>query len=82
MGIEAGVRGAGRDVNQIFGRYLITSPNGALINTCCQSAGGGNFVYYVDPGYANLPYSTALSNPNLAMTVNNFGAGTITVKNP
>ena len=82
MVIEAGVRGAGRDVNQIFGRYLITSPNGALINTCCQSAGGGNFVYYVDPGYANLPYSTALSNPNLAMTVNNFGAGTITVKNP
>lgn len=80
--IEAGVRGAGRDVDQVFGRYLITSPNGAPISTCCASVGGGNYVYYVDPGYAALPYSTAVSNSALALNVNNFGAGTITVKNP
>ena len=80
--IEAGVRGAGHNVDQTFGRYLISSPNGAPIATCCQSVGGGNYVYYVDPGYAALPYSTAVSNPGLAMNVGNFGAGTITVKNP
>ena len=80
--LEAGVRGAGRDVTQVFGRYLITSPDGSAITTCCQSTGGGNYVYYVDPGYANLPYSTAQSNPGLAMNVQNFGAGNITVKNP
>ena len=79
--IEAGARGAGRDVQQIFGRYLITSPDGSPINTSIAT-GGGNYVYYLDPGYAGLPYSTALSNPNLAMNVNNFGAGSITVKNP
>lgn len=80
--IEAGIRGAGHDVTQDFGRYLITSPDGSTIPTCCASANGGNYIYYVDPGYAALPYSTAVSNPSLAMTVNNFGAGTITVKNP
>jgi iron complex outermembrane receptor protein len=79
--LEAGVRGAGRDVTQIFGRYLISTPNGAPIDTSI-APGGGNNVYYLDPGYAGLPYSTALSNPSLAMNVNNFGAGTITVKNP
>ena len=40
--------------------------------------------YYQDPGYGNpsIPYSTALSNPGLALTVNNFAVGPIIVKNP
>ena len=32
--------------------------------------------------HAEYPYSTAVSNPGLAMTVNNFAAGNIIVKNP
>jgi iron complex outermembrane recepter protein len=83
--LSAGLRYATRDVDQIFGRYLI---NGTLANG--QVAGnnsdpnGGPWLYYQDPGYGtpNIPYSTALSNPALAMNVHNFAAGTITVKNP
>ena len=83
--ISAGVRYAGRDVDQTFGRYLI---NGTLADG--EVAGSGNncpcgpWLYYQDPGYGkpNIPYSTALSNPALALNVNNFGVGTITVKNP
>jgi len=78
--IAFGVRGSGRDVDQVFGRYLITSPDGTPIVP--PTTGAGNYVYYLDPGYANLPYSTALSNPNLASTINGFGVGPMTVKNP
>ncbi len=90
--ISAGLDYAGRDVNQIFGRYLI---NGTLANgEIAGNANGPNptnpgtnfgpYLYYQDPGYGtpNIPYSTATSNPGLAMTVNNFGAGSIIVKNP
>ena len=80
--ISAGIRGAGHDVTQIFGRYLITTPDGSAIANCCQSPVGGNYVYYLDPGYAALPYSTAGSNPNLAQTMNGFGTGSMIVKNP
>jgi TonB-dependent receptor len=86
--ITAGVRYAGRDIDQTFGRYLI---NGTLAdgrvagtNTGTPDAGFGPWLYYQDPGYGtpSIPYSTALSNPALASTVNNFGAGKIIVKNP
>jgi iron complex outermembrane receptor protein len=86
--ITAGVRYAGRDIDQTFGRYLI---NGTLAdglvagtNTGTPAPGFGPWVYFSDPGYGNpsIPYSTALSNPGLALTVNNFGAGPIMVKNP
>ena len=80
--ISAGARYAGRNVDQTFGRYLITSPDGSPIANCCQAPTGGNYVYYIDPGYAALPYSTATSNPGLAMQVNGFGVGPMLVKNP
>jgi TonB-dependent receptor len=90
--ITAGVRYAGRDIDQTFGRYLIngTEPGG-VAGSCGAGfqpgAGFGPWLYYQDPGYCQagaptIPYSTAVSNPNLALTVNNFGAGPIIVKNP
>jgi iron complex outermembrane receptor protein len=91
MTISAGVRYAGRDVDQTFGRYLI---NGTLADgevagstgTPCGtiSAGTGPWLYYQDPGYGcpHIPYSTQLTNPGLALTVPNFGVGNIIVKNP
>ena len=86
--ITAGLRYAGRDVDQSFGRYLI---NGTLAdgqvagtNTGTPAAGFGPWLYYQDPGYGtpSIPYSTAVSAPNLALTVNNFAVGNIIVKNP
>jgi TonB-dependent receptor len=90
--LSGGIDYAGRDISQIFGRYLIngTLANGEIAgnangpNPSNPGAGYGPYDYYQDPGYGkpNIPYSTALSNPGLAMTVNNFGAGNIIVKNP
>jgi TonB-dependent receptor len=90
--ITAGVRYAGRDVDQTFGRYLINGTEaGGVAGSCGKGftpgAGFGPWLYYQDPGYCQsgaptIPYSTAASNPNLALTVNNFGAGNIIVKNP
>jgi iron complex outermembrane receptor protein len=86
--ITAGVRYAGRDVDQTFGRYLI---NGTLAdgqvagtNTGTPATGFGPWLYYQDPGYGtpSIPYSTAVSAPNLALTVNNFAVANIIVKNP
>jgi iron complex outermembrane recepter protein len=91
MTISAGVRYAGRDLDEVFGRYLI---NGTLANGQVAGAGGtpcgtlspgtGPWLYYQDPGYncPNVPYSTATSNPNLLLTVPNFAVGNINVKNP
>ena len=39
-------------------------------------------MYYQDPGYAFIPYSTAITNPGLVKYVNNFANGTIAVKDP
>ena len=90
--LSAGLRYAGRDVDQTFGRYLI---NGTLANG--QIAGNANgptptnpgtgfgpYLYYQDPGYGtpNIPYSTAVSNPGLVGTYPNFAVGNIIVKNP
>ena len=85
--LTGGFRYAGRDVSQTFGRYLETGPGGtglagAPVANCCQDPNGGNWLYYQDPGYAAIPFSTAVSNPGVAMTVNNFGVGNIVVKNP
>jgi TonB-dependent receptor len=86
--ITAGLRYAGRDVDQTFGRYLIngTLSNGEVAgtNTGTPAAGFGPWLYYQDPGYGtpSIPYSTAVSAPNLALTVNNFAVGNIIVKNP
>ncbi len=82
--IEAGFRIAGRDVSQAFGRYLINGydVNGNLISNCCYGSGNGAGLYYQDPGYASIPFSTATSNPGLALTVHNFALGNIIVKNP
>jgi iron complex outermembrane receptor protein len=90
--LSVGFRIANRNVEEVFGRYLI---NGTLADgEIAGNANGptpfnpgaafGPFLYYQDPGYGkpNIPYSTAVSNPGLAMTVNNFAAGNIIVKNP
>ena len=95
MTISAGVRYAGRDVEQTFGRYLIngTLSNGEVAGSdgisqklpCGTNLPGtGPWLFYQDPGYGcpNIPYSTALSKPALALTVPNFAVGNITVKNP
>jgi iron complex outermembrane recepter protein len=86
--VTFGFRYAGRDIDQTFGRYLIngTLANGEVAGTNggTPSPGFGPWLYYQDPGYGNpsIPYSTALSAPGLALTVNNFAAGSIIVKNP
>jgi iron complex outermembrane receptor protein len=86
--ITAGVRYAGRDIDQDFGRYLIngTLANGQVAgtNTGTPAAGFGPWLYYQDPGYGtpSVPYSTPLTNPGIGLTVNNFAVGNIGVKNP
>jgi TonB-dependent receptor len=89
---SAGARYATRDVDQTFGRYLIngTQPDGQIAggNTGCNTATAPNtcgpWLYFQDPGYGtpNIPYSTATTNPGLAMSVHNFAVGNILVKNP
>ena len=80
--ISGGVRFASRDVNQDFGRYLINGvdANGNQLGNCCLGPGSGTYLYYLDPGYVDIPYSTATTNPGLAKLVNNFAAGNILVK--
>jgi iron complex outermembrane receptor protein len=90
--ISAGVRYAGRDVDQTFGRYLIngTQADGSVAgsgtgcNTPAAPTTCGPWLYYQDPGYGtpNIPYSTAASNPALAANFPNFAVGNIAVKNP
>ena len=90
--LSVGFRIANRNVEEVFGRYLIngTLADGEIAgnangpNPFNPGAAFGPFDYYQDPGYGtpNIPYSTAVSNPGLAMTVNNFAAGNIIVKNP
>jgi iron complex outermembrane receptor protein len=88
--VSVGVRYAGRDVDQIFGRYLIngTLANGEVAGSSgpngTPGAGFGPWLYYQDPGYGSptIPYSTALTNPGLVSTVSNFAVGNIIVKNP
>jgi TonB-dependent receptor len=89
--MTAGARYASREVDYVHGRYLEdgVSPNGiggvgagTAAGNCCIGAGSGTWLYYQDPGYATIPYSTPQTNPNLLLTYNNFASGPIAVKNP
>jgi iron complex outermembrane receptor protein len=80
-----------REVDYVHGRYLEDGVTpygiggvgaGTPAGNCCTSAASGTWLYYQDPGYAAIPYSTPQTNANLALTVNNFANGPITVKNP
>ena len=91
LDVTAGVRYEQREVDYIHGRYLIDGVNpygvggvgaGTAAGNCCIGPASGTWIYYSDPGYATIPYSTPQTNPNLLMTVNNFGSGPIAVKNP
>jgi TonB-dependent receptor len=82
--ITGGFRIAQRNVWQNFGRYLIDGRdvNGNYISNCCYAGGNGPGLYYQDPGYAAIPYDTAVSNPSLALTTRSYMFGNIIVKNP
>ena len=82
--LTGGFRYATRDVDQTFGRYLINgqTTDGSTFAACCLGPTSGTYLYYQDPGYAPIPYDTAVSNPALALTVHNFALGDIMVKNP
>jgi iron complex outermembrane recepter protein len=91
LDLTAGARYASREVDYVHGRYLEDGINpygiggvgaGTAAGNCCTSPASGTWLYYQDPGYASIPYSTPQSNPNLLLMVNNFGSGPIAVKNP
>ncbi|MES1189890.1 MAG: TonB-dependent receptor [Steroidobacter sp.] len=97
LSLKAGVRFASRRVDQTFGRYLEDGSGnlgydpaggtnyvgaGTAAGNCCVSPPTTDtWLYYLDPGYAAIPFSTALSNPELVKDYNNFAVGTIAVKN-
>jgi iron complex outermembrane receptor protein len=89
--ITAGGRYQDREVDYVHGRYLEDGIDpygiggvgaGTPAGNCCTSAASGTWLYYQDPGYAKIPYSTPQTNPGLALTYNNFANGNIIVKNP
>jgi iron complex outermembrane receptor protein len=89
--ISAGGRYQYREVDYVHGRYLESGvdPYGlggvgaaSAKGNCCLGPGSGTWLYFQDPGYATIPYSTPQSNPNLFLTYNNFAVGNIGVKNP
>jgi iron complex outermembrane recepter protein len=89
--ITGGGRYQYREVDYVHGRYLEDGINpygiggvgaGTPAGNCCTSAASGTYLYFQDPGYAAIPYSTPQTNPNLYMTYNNFANGSIGVKNP
>ena len=89
--ITAGGRYQDREIDYVHGRYLESGVNpygiggvgaGTAAGNCCVGAASGSYLYYQDPGYATIPYSTPQTNPNLYQTYNNFAVGNIGVKNP
>ena len=89
--ISTGLRYADREVDYVHGRYLESGAGtlgvggvgaGTAAGNCCTSASTGTWLYYQDPGYALIPYSTPQTNPGLLMNYNNFATGQIAVKNP
>jgi iron complex outermembrane recepter protein len=89
--LTGGVRYEQREVDYVHGRYLEDGVDpygvggvgaGTPAGNCCIGAGSGTWLYFQDPGYATIPYSTPQTNPNLLLTVNNFASGPIAVKNP
>lgn len=64
---------------------------GTYAGNCCNhnpngsatvDPNSGSWIYYSDPGYATIPYSTALTNAELVKYFNSFAVGTIAVKDP
>jgi iron complex outermembrane receptor protein len=92
VSLSAGGRYQYREVDYVHGRYLESGvdPYGlggvgaatAVVGNCCISPASGTWLYYQDPGYATIPYSTPQSNPNLYQVYRNFAVGNIGVKNP
>jgi iron complex outermembrane recepter protein len=89
--LTGGVRYEQREVDYVHGRYLEDGIDpygiggigaGTPAGNCCIAAGSGTWLYFQDPGYARIPYSTPQTNSNLLLTVNNFASGPIAVKNP
>lgn len=91
VNLTAGGRYQYREVDYVHGRYLESGVDpyglggvGAATTkgNCCIDASSGTWLYYQDPGYAAIPYSTPQSNPDLYMIYKNFAVGNIGVKNP
>ncbi len=89
--LTAGARYQDREVDYVHGRYLENGIDpygiggvgaGTPAGNCCTSAASGTYLYYQDPGYAAIPYSTPQTNQNLLLIYNNFANGPIAVKNP
>jgi iron complex outermembrane receptor protein len=89
--LTGGARYQDRQVDYVHGRYLENGIDpygiggkgaGTAAGNCCIGPGSGTWLYYQDPGYAAIPYSTPQTNPNLLLTYNNFASGPIAVKNP
>ncbi|HVO45911.1 MAG TPA: TonB-dependent receptor [Steroidobacteraceae bacterium] len=89
--LTGGARYQDREVNYVHGRYLESGVDpygiggvgaGTAAGNCCIGSGSGSWLYYQDPGYATIPYSTPQTNPNLLLNYNNFASGPIAVKNP
>jgi iron complex outermembrane recepter protein len=86
LDLTAGGRYQDREVDYVHGRYLEDgiAPYGVggAGYGAPPTATSGTWLYYQDPGYARIPYSTPQTNPNLLLTFNNFAQGPIGVKNP
>ena len=91
LNLTAGVRYEQREVDYVHGRYLEDGVNpfgvggvgaGTAAGNCCVGPASGTWLYFQDPGYATIPWSTPQTNPNLLLTINNFASGPIGVKNP
>jgi iron complex outermembrane recepter protein len=89
--LTAGARYQDREVDYVHGRYLENGVDpygiggvgaGTPAGNCCTSAASGTYLYFQDPGYAAIPYSTPQTNQNLLLIYNNFANGPIGVKNP
>jgi iron complex outermembrane receptor protein len=89
--LTGGARYQDREVDYVHGRYMENGINpygiggvgaGTAAGNCCIAPGSGTYLYFQDPGYAAIPYSTPQTNPNLLLNYNNFANGTIAVKNP
>lgn len=84
--LTGGARYQDREVDYVHGRYLEDgiAPYGVGGQGygAPPTATSGTYLYYQDPGYARIPYSTPQTNPNLLLTYNNFANGSIAVKNP
>ncbi len=70
--LTAGARYAKRDVDQLFGRFLIDASTlgtsrvaaASAAGNCCITPGqSGTGIYYSDPGYAAIPFSIAGTLP-------------------